>query len=141
VAETAAALVSAPAWTLRFDLNLAAARRLAALCTPLAAEIAEEMPMVGSASVLLSEVDFVNIRTGNVLQFTMKLPPNTPDSEYAAGYADGRHAAKEHVPANENPYKRGTQCWHGWNDGHYDERSLRFVQIAKQSAFASSESK
>jgi hypothetical protein len=64
---------------------------------------------------------------------TMK-PPTIPGSDYAAGYTDGRHAAKERVPVEDNPYRPGTQCYHGWNDGHYDERSARFVQIEKHSA-------
>ncbi len=64
----------------------------------------------------------------------MTKPPTLPVSEYAAGYADGRHAAKEHVSAKENPHRPGTQRYHGWNDGHYDERSARFVQIQRHSA-------
>lgn len=55
-------------------------------------------------------------------------------AEYAAGYADGRHAAKERVPMQENPHRAGTLRYHGWNDGHYDERSARFVQIQRHSA-------
>ena len=56
------------------------------------------------------------------------------DAEYAAGYADGRHAAKERVPVDENPHPRGSLRYHGWNDGHYDERSARFVAIQRHSA-------
>jgi hypothetical protein len=59
---------------------------------------------------------------------------STAVSEYSAGYADGRHAAKEHVPMQENPHKPGSLRYHGWNDGHYDERSARFVQIQRHSA-------
>ena len=60
--------------------------------------------------------------------------PSASVSDYATGYADGRHAAKERVPAFANPYRRGTPACEGWNDGHYDERSARSVQINRHSA-------
>ncbi len=53
---------------------------------------------------------------------------------YATGYAKGRHAAKEFIPTTENPYRRGSQAYHGWNDGHYDERSARHLAVARHSA-------
>lgn len=55
-------------------------------------------------------------------------------SDYAAGYAKGRHAAKEHIPLHENPYRAGSTAYHGWNDGHYDEESARHVAIQRHSA-------
>jgi hypothetical protein len=64
----------------------------------------------------------------------MQTHPTPPKSEYSTGYADGRHAAKERVPADENPHPRGSARFHGWNDGHYDERSSRFVQMQRHSA-------
>ncbi len=61
--------------------------------------------------------------------------PTTPTgTEYAAGYARGRHAAKENVPLPENPYRRGSASFHGWHDGHYDERSARRRAIERHSA-------
>ena len=56
-------------------------------------------------------------------------------SDYATGYAKGRHAADERVPVTENPYRRGTRAFEGWNDGHYDEQSARFMAIERHSAF------
>ena len=53
---------------------------------------------------------------------------------YAAGYAKGRHAAKEFTPAAANPYRPGTPSFHGWNDGHYDESSARARAIAHHSS-------
>jgi hypothetical protein len=55
-------------------------------------------------------------------------------SDYAAGYAKGRHAAKERVPAEDNPYHPGSSAFHGWNDGHYDEQSARILAIKRHSA-------
>lgn len=55
-------------------------------------------------------------------------------SEYASGYARGRHAAKERVAESENPFPPGSAAFHGWNDGHYDERSARSVAIGRHSA-------
>ena len=55
-------------------------------------------------------------------------------TEYATGYAKGRHAAQERVPASENPYRRGSSGFDGWNDGHYDEQSARFLAIERHSA-------
>lgn len=52
---------------------------------------------------------------------------------YAAGYARGRHAAREHISVDENPFRRGTDAYHGWNDGHYDERSARRVALDRHS--------
>jgi hypothetical protein len=54
---------------------------------------------------------------------------------YASGYAKGRHAAKEHILAKENPFRRGTSAYQGWSDGHYDEQSARSVAVARHSAF------
>ena len=53
---------------------------------------------------------------------------------YASGYVKGRHAAKEHVPGAENPFRPGTSAFQGWNDGHYDERSARSIAIERHSA-------
>jgi len=53
---------------------------------------------------------------------------------YASGYAKGRHAAKEHVPVAENPFPPGSPAFHGWNDGHYDERSARRLAVDRHSA-------
>ncbi len=53
---------------------------------------------------------------------------------YAAGYAKGRHAAKEFSSAADNPYRSGSPAFLGWNDGHYDERSARERAIAQHSA-------
>jgi hypothetical protein len=55
-------------------------------------------------------------------------------TDYAAGYDKGRHAAKEHVPVAENPFPPGSSAFHGWNDGHYDERSARSVAIERHNA-------
>lgn len=59
-----------------------------------------------------------------------RLPANPT---YASGYAEGRHAAKEHVPATENPFRHGTPAYQGWTDGHYDEQSARTLAIARHS--------
>lgn len=56
---------------------------------------------------------------------------------YATGYAQGRNAAKEHVPAADNPFYAGTPAFHGWNDGHYDERSARRTEIERHNALLS----
>ena len=53
---------------------------------------------------------------------------------YASGYARGRHAAKEHIPARDNPFSPGTSAYQGWTDGHYDEQSVRRRGIARHSA-------
>lgn len=55
-------------------------------------------------------------------------------SDYARGYARGRHAAKENVPVKENPFHRGSVAFRAWNDGHYDERSARSLAIERHSA-------
>jgi hypothetical protein len=55
-------------------------------------------------------------------------------TSYASGYAKGRHAAKEHIPVTANPFRRGTVSYRGWNDGHYDEQSARFLAVARHSA-------
>jgi len=57
------------------------------------------------------------------------------ESDYASGYAKGRRAAKEHLPATENPFRPGSSAFHGWNDGHYDEQSARSVAIERHSTF------
>ena len=53
---------------------------------------------------------------------------------YASGYAKGRHAAKEHIPATENPYRHDTSAYQGWSDGHYDEQSARCVAVERHRA-------
>lgn len=53
---------------------------------------------------------------------------------YAAGYAKGRHAAKEHIPVTDNPFHPRTPEFRGWNDGHYDEQSARAMAIQRHSA-------
>lgn len=63
----------------------------------------------------------------------MKTLTSAPTT-YAAGYAEGRHAAKEHVPGYANPYPRNTAAFQGWIDGHYDEHSVRRVQIQQTSS-------
>ena len=55
-------------------------------------------------------------------------------SDYASGYARGRHAAKEHFPTADNPFRPGCSAFHGWNDGHYDEQSARRRAIGRHSA-------
>jgi hypothetical protein len=63
----------------------------------------------------------------------MKTLQSAAVSSYATGYVDGRHAAKEHMPAYANPYQRSTRAYQGWSDGHYDERSARSVQVDRHS--------
>jgi hypothetical protein len=53
---------------------------------------------------------------------------------YAAGYAKGRHAAKEFASAAPNPYRSSSPAFFGWNDGHYDECSARARAVAHHSA-------
>jgi hypothetical protein len=53
---------------------------------------------------------------------------------YASGYARGRHAAKEQLPISQNPFRSDTAAFQGWNDGHYDERSARRVEIERHNA-------
>jgi hypothetical protein len=53
---------------------------------------------------------------------------------YASGYAKGRHAAKELSRSRKNPYRAGSPSYHGWNDGYYDEKSARDLEIARHSA-------
>ena len=55
-------------------------------------------------------------------------------SDYASGYGRGRHAAKEHVSADENPFHPRTPAHRGWNDGYYDEQSARAMAIGRHSA-------
>jgi hypothetical protein len=55
-------------------------------------------------------------------------------SDYARAYAQGRHAAKERVPAKQNPHHPGTRAFRAWNDGHYDEQSARHIAIERHSA-------
>jgi hypothetical protein len=61
-------------------------------------------------------------------------PTHPPAGPYAIGYAKGRHAAKEHVPALPNPFPAGSSAFHGWNDGHFDEQSARRIAIQRHSA-------
>jgi hypothetical protein len=65
----------------------------------------------------------------------MSMKPTHPSDEpaYGHGYARGRHAAKEHIPNTENPFDPGTPAHAGWNDGHYDEKSARRMEIARHS--------
>ncbi len=58
----------------------------------------------------------------------------TVGNHYASGYAKGRHAAQEHLPASDNPFRAGSASYHGWNDGYYDEQSARHLAIARHSA-------
>jgi len=64
----------------------------------------------------------------------MNSPATATVSSYATGYAEGRHAAKEHIAGFANPYARNSPAYQGWNDGHYDERSAHSIQIARTSA-------
>lgn len=64
----------------------------------------------------------------------MKTLASATITDYATGYAEGRHAAKEHVPGFANPYTRNSPAYQGWMDGHYDERSARNLQIQRTSA-------
>lgn len=64
----------------------------------------------------------------------MKTLASASHTDYATGYAEGRHAAKEHVAAYANPYQRNTPAYRGWIDGHYDEQSARSIQVARTSA-------
>lgn len=57
-----------------------------------------------------------------------------PVSDYASGYAKGRHAAKEHIPSTDNPFRSGTSAYRGWNDGHFDEQSARRLAIQRHNA-------
>jgi hypothetical protein len=53
---------------------------------------------------------------------------------YATGYAEGRHAAKEHIAGYANPHPRNTPAYQGWTDGHYDEQSARRIHVQRTSA-------
>ncbi|MEO5961026.1 MAG: hypothetical protein ABIR80_18115 [Opitutaceae bacterium] len=64
----------------------------------------------------------------------MKTAPSPASADYASGYAQGRHAAKEHIPTIANPFGAGSAAFHGWNDGHYDERSARRAEIERHNA-------
>jgi hypothetical protein len=55
-------------------------------------------------------------------------------ASYASGYAKGRHAANDHTPATDNPFRPGSEAYHGWNDGHFDERSARRRAIEAHNA-------
>jgi hypothetical protein len=59
-------------------------------------------------------------------------PPVGPS--YTIGYARGRHAAKERIPATKNPFAPRTSAFQGWNDGHFDEESARNIAIQRHSA-------
>jgi len=54
-------------------------------------------------------------------------------THYATGYAEGRHAARDHIAGFANPYQRNSPAYQGWSDGHYDERSARSLQIHRHS--------
>ncbi len=64
----------------------------------------------------------------------MKTTHSRVGSDYASGYAKGRHAAKTHVPVTENPFSPSGVAFLAWNDGHYDEQSARSVAIERHSA-------
>ncbi len=64
----------------------------------------------------------------------MKTAPSPNAATYVSGYAKGRHAAKEHLPSVDNPFHAGSPAFHGWNDGHYDERSARRAEIERHNA-------
>lgn len=66
----------------------------------------------------------------------MNSAPMPAAANYASGYATGRHAAKEQVPPTDNPFLAGSPAFHGWNDGHYDERSARRNEIARHNALS-----
>lgn len=68
----------------------------------------------------------------------MSTPPTPTAETYAAGYARGRHAGKEQVPAADNPFQPGSPAFHGWNDGHYDERSARRAEIERHNTLLGS---
>jgi hypothetical protein len=59
------------------------------------------------------------------------LTPHAP--WYATAYAQGRHAAQEHVPASENPHHPRSLAFQAWNDGHYDGQSARNIEIERHS--------
>ena len=65
----------------------------------------------------------------------MTTSPTTTRTGYAVGYAKGRHAAQDHLPQTENPFRPGTPSFEGWNDGYYDEQSARFIAIGRHSAY------
>lgn len=65
---------------------------------------------------------------------TMTTSSFSPVIDYAAGYAAGRRAAGDKIPAYANPYRRNTDAYRGWDDGHYDEKSARAVQHQRNSA-------
>lgn len=65
---------------------------------------------------------------------SMTTTPTSLATDYAIAYAKGRHAAKERVPATENPHRPGSTAHRGWNDGHYDEHSARSLAIERHSA-------
>jgi hypothetical protein len=71
----------------------------------------------------------------------MKTTPSPTAATYASGYAQGRHAAKEHIAPADNPFHAGTPAFHGWNDGHYDERSARRTEIERHNALFGSTGK
>ncbi len=68
----------------------------------------------------------------------MNTSPSPNAATYASGYAKGRHAAKEHIATEDNPFRAGSPAFHGWNDGHYDERSARRTEIERYNASVSS---
>ena len=61
----------------------------------------------------------------------MNTAPMPVAAPYASGYAKGRQAAKGQVPGADNPLLADTSAYHGWNDGHYDERSARRAEIER----------
>jgi hypothetical protein len=69
-----------------------------------------------------------------IVILSMNTVPSPATATYASGYNNGRHAAKEHVAAADNPFHAGSPAFHGWNDGHYDERSARRAEIERHNA-------
>lgn len=55
-------------------------------------------------------------------------------TSYAKGYAKGRRAALDYAAPTQNPYRPGSSSYHGWNDGHYDARSARRLEVERHSA-------
>ena len=80
-------------------------------------------------------LDFFEYLAARIVLLVVNTAYPPVGTSYASGYAKGRHAAKEHIPATDNPFRRGTSSYHGWNDGHYDEQSARCIAVARHSAF------
>jgi hypothetical protein len=81
-----------------------------------------------------ARLDFFEYLAARIVLRVMNTAHPPVGIAYASGYARGRHAAKEHIPVAENPYGRGTSAYQGWNDGHYDEQSARYVAVERHRA-------